>query len=117
MNWSESENEIVRGTELKNEKKWVEWKARAKEKSKIKGRNKSTSKNLPSVAELSHSQNPQNDECEAKIDKEDMLGTRQKTINDLREDINIKAYKSVIPPSKSVIKMMNKIYRKLEESV
>ena len=69
------------------------------------------------MAELSHSQNPQNDECEAKIDKEDMLGTRQKTINDLREDINIKAYKSVIPPFKSVIKMMNKIYRKLEESV
>ena len=67
-NWSENENKIVRETDLRNDEKWMEWRARAKEKSKIKGRNK-----LPSVAELSHPQVTKNDECEAKTDKEDML--------------------------------------------
>ena len=71
-------------------------------------------KNLPSVAELSP---PENDKCEAKTDQEEMLETRQSMIDNLREDINSKAYKSVIPPSKSVIKMINRFYRKLEESV
>ena len=71
-------------------------------------------KNLPSVAELSP---PENDKSEAKTDQEEMLETRQSMIDNLREDINSKAYKSVIPPSKSVIKMINRFYRKLEESV
>ena len=51
----------------------------------------------------------ENDDCEAR--------TRQETIAELRNNINERAYKSVIPPSKSVIKMMNKFYRRLEESL
>ena len=48
---------------------------------------------------------------------EDADEARQKAIDDLRDEIDKKAYKSVIPPSKSVIKLMNKFYRRLEESV
>ena len=48
---------------------------------------------------------------------EDADEARQKAINDLKDEIDNKAYQSVIPPSKSVIKLMNKFYRRLEESV
>ena len=49
------------------------------------------------------------DDCE--------IETRKEAIAEIRNSIEENAYKNVIPPSRSVVKMMNRFYRKLEESV